>query len=471
MVDPQKGVWLLPSRNRPESLRRFFDAYKKTKATMPVLILCDQTDAYALHPLPENFQSLIVSGDCFADAMSEGYEWWCKQNGEPEWIGWLADDNVPETEHWDAKLLEHVKGWNVVNSNDGWQANADITKGRLHGAVVWSGGLLRAVGYMFPPRLKHMFTDDVWESLGRETGCWQTVMGVMVRHVHASKVGAHDETERHTNKFWDNDEAAFKEWLSVGKKQAVAKIFALMQSCGVKRELPDLSGKSVMLATPAGDGKYDRAYMKAWKTTIDYLEECGAAVEWIEMPGCADLAWARARLLGTFYRSSYTHFMQIDSDQGWNPIDVVRLLQCNRDYVGAAGPMKKYPLTFCVNFEARGVRTEGGMGMMEAVKVGGAFVMLSRSCVDRMIAAYPNMACDTEHGEVEYALYDPLIAVVDGKRFRFSEDYSFAYRWKAIGGKIFILPDIRLQHIGNHCFEGALSDIFNRVLQIKEAAE
>jgi len=110
------------------------------------------------------------------------------------------------------------------------------------------------------------------------------------------------------------------------------------------------------------------------------------------------------------------------------------------------------------------------MLLMEAEKIGGAFVMITRSCVERMANAYPELAFHMEENSPpEFALYDPLIAEIDGKRWRFGEDYSFCWRWRKIGGKIYVLPNVKLQHTGAHCFEGALIDVLNQPQQ--EAAE
>jgi hypothetical protein len=56
---------------------------------------------------------------------------------------------------------------------------------------------VRAVGYIFPPGLHHLYVDDVWEAIGRESGYWTTDMDVMVRHRHVLKGdAAADETHK-----------------------------------------------------------------------------------------------------------------------------------------------------------------------------------------------------------------------------------------------------------------------------------
>lgn len=475
MIDPQNGVWLLPTRGRPDKLRQFFEAYNATGATTPGMALIDSPDMRSyldITDLPKGWVKQLVRGGCIVDAMNEAMRIWEDRNSgrKPDWIGYIADDNIPETPEWDTKLIGRLKGWNVINSNDGWQARQDINVGRMHGAVAWSGELVRAVGYLWPAGLKHMFTESVWEAIGRSTGCWQTDMSVMVRHAHAILTGDSDQTHEHTEAFFAHDEAVFHEWLNTEKGTAVDRVLRLMDEYGSKIALPDLKKIRLMMATPSGDGRYERGYMKAWHQTICLLKDCGADVEWIEMPYCADLALARAKLVGTFWRSSFTHLMMIDDDMAWQPRDVVRLLQCGKDFVAAAGPMRKFPLTFCVNFPDHGTFTHGS-GEMEAEKVGGAFVLLSRACIVRMISAYPQLEFVTnDDAPADYALFDPVYVKIEGKTWRFSEDYSFCRRWKDIGGKIYVLPDVRLDHSGHHTFSGALTDIMHKPNEAEKGA-
>jgi hypothetical protein len=96
----------------------------------------------------------------------------------------------------------------------------------------------------------------------------------------------------------------------------------------------------------------------------------------------------------------------------------------------------------------------------EVSAIGGAFVMLKRSCVDKMVNAYKDLEFDGEAGVKEYALFDPMIINV-GSEWpvrRLSEDYAFSQRWRDIGGKVICLLDVRLGHTGSHTFSGSFYD-------------
>ena len=113
--------------------------------------------------------------------------------------------------------------------------------------------------------------------------------------------------------------------------------------------LPDLTGISVLICTPCMTAQYDSRYMKSLHRTIKEVERFGGTVDLAEVMYCADLALARSRLLGVFFRSRYTHLMWIDADMGWREQDVVRLLVRKRDFIGGVGAKKLYPLQFAAN--------------------------------------------------------------------------------------------------------------------------
>jgi hypothetical protein len=235
---------------------------------------------------------------------------------------------------------------------------------------------------------------------------------------------------------------------------------------------PDLSHIRLCISTPCDGHNLDMFYVSSLSSTVSLLRECGAHVDWYTSPGCADLPLARAKLFGKFYRSDLTHMMMIDSDQGWNPWDIVRLIQADREYVGAAGPKKGHPIIFAANNATEDgdimpVEMEMNTGIIKCTEVGAAFMLMSKSCAEKMVNSYESsLSWDSgkdENGNVimEYAIYDPMIFVTPkGKRMRWSEDFSFCKRWRAIGGEIFLCPEIKLKHTGSYTWEAAQVENF-----------
>ena len=217
----------------------------------------------------------------------------------------------------------------------------------------------------------------------------------------------------------------------------------------------------IQIATPSMDSKYEREYVKSLDATFTLLDHFGAKVDWVEMPGCADLAAARAKIFSYFQRSDFTHLLMIDSDMGWEAGDVIKLIMSERDFVAGVG-MKKLPhVEFAYsNSDDLGtplqIMMEADTGIIEVSDVGAAFVLITKACADKMVEAYPETKFVISNEQPEYAVFDPII--VPNTTRRLPEDFAFCYRWRKIGGKVFVIPSIRLQHVGRHVWTGALSD-------------
>jgi len=458
----KKGLWLLPSKNRPDSLKRFFEAYKATKSTTQVCVIVNYDDmnhSAVGVDIPEGCSVRSMRGvDCVADAINNASLFILKDT-EIEWIGLICDDHVPESESWDVKLIERLNGYNFISSNDGWQAPK-----RMHGAVAFSADLVRAVGWLYPPGIKHSFQDDAWEYIAARTGIWQTDMGVMVRHMHVSTAQRRDDVSDVIKERFSHDEKVYRTWKRDDAGKTIERIQDLMKSKGVGLSMPDLSGISLLIATPSGERKYVGTYVKFLMGTRDLLRNLGANVDWAEAPYMADLPYARAKMIGAFHRSPHTHILCVDDDMGADPEDVVRMLIADRDFVAAAGQKKtegKMEFAWTPFFEGSNTLEVDSVGVLTIPEVGGAFVMLSRACIERMIAAYPELAFDEDSGAVEYDLFCPLIVrKPGGGRRRLPEDYAFCHRWRQTGGKVFLMPDIGLDHVGQKTWNAAVIDLF-----------
>lgn len=458
-MDPKSpGLWLMPTHGRVKTnVPRFFAAAQATGMTTPGVLVVDRADYeanaydYDALDLPANWTVHVVKGGgCAAatrEAMADLF------TDDIQWLGWLGDDIIPETEHWDVMTIRQLTGWNVVSSADGAHAPH-----KLNGISVWSGDLVRAVGYLFPPGLQHMYLDDIWEELGRATGCWQCDMSIMGRHAHASW-GAEknkDPTYVKTNSRWPEDDKAFYGWMRAEKTEAANRIFALMRESGIDLTKPDLSGLRVMIAVPCGDGRYESVFLRSLRETEAAVRYFGGETRLMEFPYGSDIALARAKLHGAFLRSDSTHCFWIDSDQGWAAKDFVRVLLAKRDFVAVAGIRKVMPHSFAVRVaddfgRPLPIQHQARDGLIEASGVGFAFACITRACAERVRDANPDLRFVAADGREEYALFNPI--VLNGQYY--GEDYSYVHRWRQTGGKVWIAPEVSLQHVGAFCWEGA----------------
>jgi len=135
---------------------------------------------------------------------------------------------------------------------------------------------------------------------------------------------------------------------------------------------------------------------------------------------------------------------------------------------------KDFPNNATEDGEIVPVAVEKETGIIHCTEVGAAFMLMSHSCAEKMVEAYKGeLEWDSgkdENGNsiMEHAIYDPIIfSTPKGKRMRWSEDFSFCKRWRAIGGEIYLCPEIKLKHTGSYTWEAAQAENF--IQQAEEA--
>lgn len=224
-----RGLWLLPTRRRLAKLQIFFDKAIANGMTTPGICLVQKNELtelkaqYAAIEKPANWAIVPTVGEGLAAKCQEVFG----SVSKFDWVGLGCDDLRPQTPGWDKTLVEAVNGKNIVTCNDGQQGNL-----RMAGITIFSGGVLRAMGYMFAPGFWHTYADDQWEQIGRATGCWTYVDSVLITHDHPFTNGQldplkTDETTTHSYGHQAQDIAAYKNWLATDKDACIARVRAI----------------------------------------------------------------------------------------------------------------------------------------------------------------------------------------------------------------------------------------------------
>jgi len=150
-----------------------------------------------------------------------------------------------------------------------------------------------------------------------------------------------------------------------------------------------------------------------------------------------------------------THLMFIDSDIGFEPEEVIKLMLANKDVSGGLYPKKALPIQYVVN-KIPNSSKEGNL--VEVANLGTGFMLIKREVIETMIRARPDLhyqdaiGLDPKFDPYKYALFDTLIDPVTKEYL--SEDYYFCKLWRDMGGKIFADLTIKLSHAGYFKFEG-----------------
>lgn len=459
-----KGFWLMASHGRPDQAMRVARQMRDHGAEADIVIGLNDDDqmveaymqAWENNPVPNLQVMQIPDATCSADVYRYIYE--IAERQKAEWLGITADDVWPETDNFEQELVKTLSEpyIEIVSANDNWQAPK-----RMHGAVVFDGGFLRDLGFLAPPGFKHMYVDDVWETVGRDLKNWKVRMDVVTDHRHPGKNAA--EYDEHYKKN-DQDLAAgrkvFEQWLKEHRSDLIQRLGEMR---GIRTRKLDLGGSSVTIGIPSHDQKVYLETAVALAYTFPALIAHGVEHSLHVMPGDSLVARARNSIVGSWYRDEKTDYLLfVDSDMGWSPSDVLRLMMDAKvgdyDVVAAIGRRKTDTMEsycFLMEEDGRGA-VDQETGCFEVRSVGSAFMLISRRIIAKLIEEFGEKT-DYIHtdGKVYWALFEDQRR--DSRQY-WSEDYIFCERVRAVGGKVMANPHIALTHWGTKGWRGALAE-------------
>jgi hypothetical protein len=204
------GLWIIVSFKRPEGLRAALASAVAMGLSTPgvVVVHGDPDPAYDTIPLPADWQlwRLDSNGGGLGPALRTALE---RYPGRA-WYGLLYDDMVVRTPGWDRILIDTAGPDGIACSHDLWQC-----PGRLHGALVFGGALMQALGDFLPPPMLHSYIDDVLETIASRLGLWRPRLDVVCEHLHPH-VGKRAIDVATTSAYMNanRDAAVFDHWLS-----------------------------------------------------------------------------------------------------------------------------------------------------------------------------------------------------------------------------------------------------------------
>lgn len=178
---------------------------------------------------------------------------------------------------------------------------------------------------------------------------------------------------------------------------------------------------------------------------------------------------ARNNLVASFIETDATHLFFIDADMSWSVKDFLNIINANQDVVVGACPTKTIAYenligkTFGTAQEIEGMvskyafefnNNEDGSipsynGLIEMRYSGTAFMCISRRAIEKMIDAYPEGKHKNPENKDVYTLFDTMVY---NEKY-LSEDYAFCHKWRNIGGKVLLHPEVAIDHFGSHNFK------------------
>ncbi len=229
----------------------------------------------------------------------------------------------------------------------------------------------------------------------------------------------------------------------------------------------------VMLATPCYGGVVTQLYMQSVLALTTEASRIGLPLTLALLGQDALITRSRNTLVARFLRSDATHLLFVDADIAFGPADVLRLLGHRKEVIGAPYPVRSHVWDAGTMAQIRGGEPVasaslryvgepcgemGADGLLPARYAGTGFLLIARTVLDKLIAAYPETRCRHNHvaaraeAEEAWALFDCLIDRDTGDYL--SEDFAFCARVRAMGSEVWLDPHICLTHAGMSEFGG-----------------
>ena len=182
----ETGIILLPSRNRPDKVTRFIQAYHATKATLPVALVLDVDNVGAYEEVwrtvvPANW--LMVVNHTPHD-LNSAINTVFHSFPDAAFYGFMADDIVPQTEAWDVKLAEACVPHYIAWGDDGIRQSNAMDAPALCTHPFIGGDVARAWGWLASPYTNRHCQDMIWRDFYTELGIGKYLPDVVTKHCH-----------------------------------------------------------------------------------------------------------------------------------------------------------------------------------------------------------------------------------------------------------------------------------------------
>lgn len=222
----------------------------------------------------------------------------------------------------------------------------------------------------------------------------------------------------------------------------------------------------VCLAIPSY-GAMSPVTVFALAASMRALTKEGIAHDLIILGGNCHVDDARNSIVREFLQGTCEYLMFIDSDLSWAPEDLVRMARSTRDVIAGIYPHKQDERTYPVRHLKREFLQAESDGALEVEGVPTGFLRISRAALLKMAEG-----AEQYYEQEKDTILTPKVfeRTIDPEtRLRFSGDYSWCRKWRALGGSIYIDPEIHFGHVGEKewrgCYGAHLRELNNLPLR------
>jgi hypothetical protein len=225
--------------------------------------------------------------------------------------------------------------------------------------------------------------------------------------------------------------------------------------------------RHIMLAVPAYTGTVYLTTMRSVIADLISLMRADVLVTIEDETASALIGDARAEIVAKFLASKCTHLMFIDWDVCWQAGSILKLLNHDYDLCGGIYPNRQDPIAFTLppGSEAE-LPVDQRTGCLEVNGLHGGFMLIKRETLETMVGHHQSLNFERK-GRMLCGLFESYWRGTS----KLGEDYAFCQRWRDLGGKVWLDPNIQMGHVGTKVFAGQFGEWRSMIDDMKDAAE
>jgi hypothetical protein len=237
---------------------------------------------------------------------------------------------------------------------------------------------------------------------------------------------------------------------------------------------------NILIGTPNAAGLVNVSYVKSLMDLQKRILQNGWSLTLLQVS--LFLPTARNAIATIFHEQrQFTHLLFIDSDMGFNPDLILKMIDFNQPIVGAICPHRS------IDFSRIAVRAKETLdprklerlsatyataeiveneddeivvlnGFVEVKELGTGIMLIRRDAIEQ-VASIPNMMVDDASGVLpSKKLIQCFVPLLNEKGVMMGEDLSFCQRWIGLGGRLWANIDEEIIHTGTHMIRGRFLD-------------
>jgi len=242
---------------------------------------------------------------------------------------------------------------------------------------------------------------------------------------------------------------------------------------------------NLFVATPMYGGLCNGQYTVGMIGMVSVFTQAKIPFEYSYIMNESLITRGRNSMANEFLEGSCTHLMFIDADIGFNPVDILKMIEADKDIICGLYPKKEinwtqvhtaalkgvrahalasYTGSFVVNAVGNAEEVEGTIHAPVEISNGGTgFMLIKREVFENLSSMVPEYNNDlysivdgNPNPKVIKEFFATSIDKESGNRL-LSEDYHFCKIARKAGFTVWAAPWAQLVHCGSYNFNGLLS--------------